>query len=185
MCLPADVSRTRYGGSTSPSSASRTAATTCATKPSPERPITLNMYGPGNSCVSASSSAEGRLSTIGLSFVNRQLTRYYTCRPPCRVSAKKRPMRRSEPDPRTVWRHNMPASWTVLASGSGGNASLLETNEAGLLVDIGLGPRQLAERLRQVGFAWERIRAVILTHTHGDHWSARSLAKLSALRVPF
>ena len=31
----------------------------------------------------------------------------------------------------------MPARWTVLASGSGGNASLLQLNGAGLLVDIG------------------------------------------------
>lgn len=79
----------------------------------------------------------------------------------------------------------MSARWTVLASGSSGNASLLESNGAGLLVDIGLGPRQLDRRLRQVGFDWDRIRGVVLTHTHGDHWSARSLAKLVELRVPF
>jgi len=79
----------------------------------------------------------------------------------------------------------MPARWTVLASGSSGNASLLESEDAGLLVDIGLGPRQLDSRLRQIGFHWEGIRGVVLTHTHGDHWSARSLAKLAELRIPF
>jgi len=79
----------------------------------------------------------------------------------------------------------MPARWTVLASGSSGNASLLESNGAGLLVDIGLGPRQLDCRLKAVGFSWEGIRGVVLTHTHSDHWSARSLAKLAELRVPF
>jgi hypothetical protein len=79
----------------------------------------------------------------------------------------------------------MPARWTVLASGSGGNASLLELDGAGLLVDIGLGPRQLDSRLKQVGFGWDGIRGVVLTHTHTDHWSARSLARLMELGVPF
>lgn len=79
----------------------------------------------------------------------------------------------------------MPARWAVLASGSGGNASLLELDGAGLLVDIGLGPRQLDGRLQDVGFGWDRIRGVVLTHTHTDHWSARSLARLAELRVPF
>jgi hypothetical protein len=79
----------------------------------------------------------------------------------------------------------MPARWTVLASGSSGNASLLELDGAGLLVDIGLGPRQLARRLQEVGSGWQCIRGVVLTHTHSDHWSARSLARLGELRVPF
>src|SRR6516164_5829793 len=79
----------------------------------------------------------------------------------------------------------MPARWTVLASGSGGNTSLLELDGAGLLVDIGLGPRQLERRLKQVGFGWDGIRGVVLTHTHTDHWSARSLARLAELRASF
>jgi hypothetical protein len=79
----------------------------------------------------------------------------------------------------------MPARWTVLASGSSGNASLLELDGAGLLVDIGLGPRQLARRFQEIGSDWQRIRGVVLTHTHSDHWSARSLARLAELRVPF
>jgi ribonuclease BN (tRNA processing enzyme) len=78
----------------------------------------------------------------------------------------------------------MPASWTVLASGSGGNASLLVIDGSGLLVDIGLGPRRLAARLRAIGFGWESIRGVLLTHTHSDHWNPRSLAKLAELRIP-
>jgi len=79
----------------------------------------------------------------------------------------------------------MPARWTVLASGSSGNASLLELDGGALLVDIGLGPRQLARRLQEIGSAWQRVRGVVLTHTHSDHWSARSLARLGELRVPF
>jgi phosphoribosyl 1,2-cyclic phosphodiesterase len=78
----------------------------------------------------------------------------------------------------------MTGRWTVLASGSDGNASLLECNGQGLLLDIGLGPRQFESRLREIGFGWDGIRAVLLTHTHADHWNARSLARLVDLRVP-
>ena len=38
----------------------------------------------------------------------------------------------------------MSLRFTVLASGSGGNASLVETDGFGVLIDAGLGPRQLA-----------------------------------------
>lgn len=79
----------------------------------------------------------------------------------------------------------MTATWTVLASGSGGNASLLEVNNRGLLVDLGLGPRQFDSRLEEIGFSWEGVRGVILTHTHSDHWNAKSLARLTERGIPF
>jgi glyoxylase-like metal-dependent hydrolase (beta-lactamase superfamily II) len=62
----------------------------------------------------------------------------------------------------------MPLRFTVLASGSGGNASLLEADGFGLLLDAGLGPRQLAGRLAAVGASWQQVHAVLLTHTHSD-----------------
>src|SRR5579863_1134232 len=79
----------------------------------------------------------------------------------------------------------MTAQWTVLASGSSGNASLLEWLGQGLLIDIGLGPRQFDSRLGEIGSNWNAIRAVVLTHTHSDHWNPRTLARLVASRVPF
>lgn len=78
----------------------------------------------------------------------------------------------------------MRARWTVLASGSSGNASFLEQNGDGLLIDLGLGPRQLASRLGTIGFGWDSIRGVLLTHTHSDHWNTRSLAQLVEKRIP-
>src|SRR5260221_12825683 len=78
----------------------------------------------------------------------------------------------------------MTGNWTVLASGSGGNASLLECGGKGLLLDLGLGPRQLDSRLTEIGFGFDGIQGVVLTHTHSDHWNARSLARLAELRVP-
>ena len=73
---------------------------------------------------------------------------------------------------------------SVLASGSGGNASLLEVDSFRLLLDAGLGPRQLARRLTAAGTSWDRIRAAILTHTHSDHWKEATLAQLYRLRIP-
>src|SRR5437899_3214583 len=79
----------------------------------------------------------------------------------------------------------MAGQWTVLASGSSGNASLLEWNGQGLLLDIGLGPRQFDSRLSAIGSGWNAIQGVVLTHTHSDHWNPRSVARLAALRIPF
>jgi phosphoribosyl 1,2-cyclic phosphodiesterase len=74
--------------------------------------------------------------------------------------------------------------FTSLASGSGGNASLVETDGFGVLIDLGLGPRQLAERLAVVERSWASIHAVLLTHTHSDHWKDRSLTHLRRRRIP-
>jgi phosphoribosyl 1,2-cyclic phosphodiesterase len=65
--------------------------------------------------------------------------------------------------------------FSVLASGSSGNASLLESGGFGVLIDVGLGPRQLAARLAGLTASSKRIHAVLLTHVHGDHWNERSL----------
>jgi phosphoribosyl 1,2-cyclic phosphodiesterase len=63
----------------------------------------------------------------------------------------------------------MSVQFAVLASGSRGNATLVQAGGTGVLLDLGIGPRALGERLRSVGSAWERISSAFLTHTHGDH----------------
>jgi phosphoribosyl 1,2-cyclic phosphodiesterase len=79
----------------------------------------------------------------------------------------------------------MSLQFTVLASGSAGNASLLAADGFALLLDAGLGPRQLASRLTAAGASWPRVKAVLLTHTHGDHWNERTIAYVHRLRLPF
>jgi phosphoribosyl 1,2-cyclic phosphodiesterase len=74
--------------------------------------------------------------------------------------------------------------FTVLASGSGGNASLVESGGFGVLIDIGLGPRQLAARLAKVGISWTAVQAVLLTHTHSDHWKEATLTHLHRYKIP-
>jgi phosphoribosyl 1,2-cyclic phosphodiesterase len=55
----------------------------------------------------------------------------------------------------------------------------------GLLIDAGIGPRKLASLLHKVGAGWPEVDAVILTHTHADHWNDRVLGRLSKLGIPF
>lgn len=57
----------------------------------------------------------------------------------------------------------------ILASGSGGNASLYETEDFTVLVDAGIEPPVLAARLRMLGAHYTHPDAVVITHGHMDH----------------
>ena len=78
----------------------------------------------------------------------------------------------------------MSVRYTVLGSGSSGNASLLEIDGHGLLIDAGLGPRTIGGRLAKSGAEWERVQAAILTHTHTDHWRELTLAQFAHRDIP-
>ena len=58
-----------------------------------------------------------------------------------------------------------------LGSGSGGNATLLRAHEQApmLMVDCGFGIRELEKRLHEADLKPEQIRAILITHEHGDH----------------
>ncbi len=77
----------------------------------------------------------------------------------------------------------MTARFTVLASGSGGNASLLEVNGFGLLIDCGLPAKELTSRLATAGASWDRVHAAIISHTHTDHWSPRALSAFRQRKI--
>ena len=57
----------------------------------------------------------------------------------------------------------------VLGSGSGGNATLLDTGQGYLLVDVGLSAKQLVLRMAVLGVEPEELSGVLITHEHGDH----------------
>lgn len=78
----------------------------------------------------------------------------------------------------------MSGRFTVLASGSSGNAALLEAPGFGLLIDCGIHPRMLTDRLRSINASWSGIHAVLLTHTHGDHWKDLTLADCRSRKIP-
>src|SRR5438067_444969 len=77
----------------------------------------------------------------------------------------------------------MAARFTALASGSAGNACLIEADGAGVLLDFGLGPRTLASRMAARGLGWRHVTVALLTHTHSDHWHELTLVHLSQLGV--
>lgn len=72
----------------------------------------------------------------------------------------------------------MTLRFRVLGSGSSGNATLVEAGGSRLLIDAGLGPRTLAERLAEAGVDPCALDAVVLSHEHTDH--ARGAAGFSA-----
>ncbi len=74
--------------------------------------------------------------------------------------------------------------FAVLASGSQGNATLIQAGGAGVLLDVGIGPRSLAQRLASVGSSWEQIGVALLTHTHGDHIDNATLLAMARRQVP-
>ncbi|MFO0864810.1 MAG: MBL fold metallo-hydrolase [Gemmataceae bacterium] len=78
----------------------------------------------------------------------------------------------------------MALRFSVLASSSAGNASYLEADGFGVLIDFGLAPKTLARRLDQVFASWESVRAALLTHTHGDHWNDGTLKCLHERGIP-
>ena len=77
----------------------------------------------------------------------------------------------------------MPVRVTSLASGSSGNATLIQTERTRILIDAGIGPRLLAGGLRQYGTTVDALDAVAVTHEHSDH--IRGLAPLRRAGVPF
>jgi len=60
---------------------------------------------------------------------------------------------------------------TVLASGSKGNASLLEFKNKKYLIDCGITYRQLKLRLEQQSKTIEGLSGIFITHEHRDHTS--------------
>src|SRR5689334_15268002 len=58
---------------------------------------------------------------------------------------------------------------TSFASGSSGNALLLQSDSVALLIDCGLPQRAIERHLRHAGLQPADLAAILLTHEHGDH----------------
>ena len=59
--------------------------------------------------------------------------------------------------------------FTVLASGSKGNATVVESNGNRILIDCGLSFRELTKRMALVGLKPQDLDALLITHLHSDH----------------
>lgn len=71
--------------------------------------------------------------------------------------------------------------FSVLASGSSGNAAFLATSKTRILIDAGLSVRELTRRLAAIGESPDDLDAVIITHEHSDH--VAGLARLVRARA--
>lgn len=58
---------------------------------------------------------------------------------------------------------------SVLGSGSSGNAVLVQSGRARILVDAGFSARELERRLSRIGVEAQEVSAIVITHDHGDH----------------
>lgn len=59
--------------------------------------------------------------------------------------------------------------FSVLSSGSAGNATLVSTDNAAVLVDCGVSLKSLKQRAESISFDLTDLSAVIVTHEHNDH----------------
>lgn len=57
----------------------------------------------------------------------------------------------------------------VLASGSKGNAAVIDGPEGAVLLDCGISRRALHQRAEEVGCDLARVQAILVTHEHTDH----------------
>ncbi len=59
--------------------------------------------------------------------------------------------------------------FTVLGSGSTGNAVLISSEKTNVLVDAGMSAREILRRLGEVGVGHTQLDGILITHEHGDH----------------
>ncbi|MBP3966860.1 MULTISPECIES: MBL fold metallo-hydrolase [Paenibacillus] len=59
--------------------------------------------------------------------------------------------------------------FTVLGSGSTGNATIVQCEDSTVLIDAGLSAKKLEELMRERGVAGHEIDAILVTHEHSDH----------------
>ncbi|MBC1500912.1 MBL fold metallo-hydrolase [Listeria weihenstephanensis] len=59
--------------------------------------------------------------------------------------------------------------FSILASGSSGNATLIETADQTILVDCGLSGKKIENLFSEVGRSMTDVDAILVTHEHVDH----------------
>lgn len=59
--------------------------------------------------------------------------------------------------------------FTVLSSGSTGNATIIQGNDHTVMIDAGLSAKKLDELMKQQGVSGHDLDALLVTHEHSDH----------------
>lgn len=61
---------------------------------------------------------------------------------------------------------------SVLASGSEGNSTYVETPDVKILIDLGMNTKYITTKLAELGVDAHDIDYIVMTHTHSDHTAA-------------
>ena len=83
----------------------------------------------------------------------------------------------------TVTAADCRSSVTVLASGSGGNATLVCCGSTKILIDAGISYRRITNALAVRGYRPDDIDALFLTHEHTDHVQGLPILKYGYARI--
>jgi phosphoribosyl 1,2-cyclic phosphodiesterase len=59
----------------------------------------------------------------------------------------------------------------TIASGSGGNCTLVSENDTHVLIDAGISMRRIKTNLAELGLSPESLAGILVTHDHSDHIS--------------
>jgi phosphoribosyl 1,2-cyclic phosphodiesterase len=78
----------------------------------------------------------------------------------------------------------MSLQFCFLASGSGGNCTLVRTPAGVMLIDAGIGPRTAATRMRGTGVGPADISAICLTHLDRDHFNLNWIGPALRRNIP-
>ena len=65
--------------------------------------------------------------------------------------------------------------FTVLASGSKGNSTVVSGGGTRILIDAGLSCRELFRRMAEAGEDPQTLDAIVITHEHADHVAGLSV----------
>lgn len=71
----------------------------------------------------------------------------------------------------------------ILASGSAGNCIALTTARKTILIDAGIARTKIEKRLLEVGIRPDSIKAIFITHAHGDHTKGLPMANKYGIPV--
>ena len=59
----------------------------------------------------------------------------------------------------------------TIASGSGGNCTLVKDGDTAVLIDAGISTKRIVTALRELDMFPEQLNGILITHEHGDHVS--------------
>src|SRR5580700_10596795 len=77
----------------------------------------------------------------------------------------------------------MGVSVSVLASGSRGNSTIVQSSSTRILVDAGISCRETFKRMKAAGDDPHSLSAIVITHEHADH-VAGLLVLARKLKIP-